>query len=138
MEWSTANISSSTSHNQAFLTAIFSPTCSSSGSLDSLSSQSHSVKLVPPLHRDVRTGTKSGPTTSRGRSRRRSFSEQVDLVSGASLWHMKQILMISSRFLWMGCRCYADEQILSAAKEDNEELFLEAIEQEHDINHQDG
>ena len=31
-----------------------------------------------------------------------------------------------------------DEQILSAAKEDNEELYLEAIEQEHDINHQDG
>jgi hypothetical protein len=51
---------------------------------------------------------------------------------------MKQLLMISSRFVWLVCWCYVDEQILSAAKEDNEELFLEAIEQEHDINHQDG
>ena len=31
-----------------------------------------------------------------------------------------------------------DERILSAAKEDNEDLYLEAIEGEHDINHQDG
>lgn len=31
-----------------------------------------------------------------------------------------------------------DERILSAAKEDNEDLYVEAIEGEHDINHQDG
>lgn len=31
-----------------------------------------------------------------------------------------------------------DERILSAAKEDNEEVYEDAIKEAHDINHQDG
>ncbi|KAH8085686.1 hypothetical protein HD553DRAFT_310039 [Filobasidium floriforme] len=104
MEWSTANISSSsTSHNQVFSTAISTPLAHSLVNL--LSGSSHPLKLV------LRSFAMSAPA-------RRAVPPppEDEVVEGAS----------------------PNEQILSAAKEDNEELFLEAIEQEHDINHQDG